>query len=75
MDKRILKKIAKEWAAGILAHGTGMDSFDPELGLTCEEEGYIVEEVNRLGKSLLKSLDIEEPSANLNEIVGKYYEF
>ena len=38
MEKRILKKIAAEWASGILFHGTGTDSFDNE-GLTLDEEG------------------------------------
>jgi len=75
MQKRILKKIAAEWAAGILLHGTGMDSFEPELGLTYEEEGYIVEEVHRLGKSLMKTLEQDIPAANLEEIVQKYYDF
>ena len=71
MDKRILKKIAKEWAAGILYHGTGIDSFSGEE-LTIEEQGYIVDEVHKIGLRIFKD-DI--PSVELPEIVAKYYEF
>lgn len=72
MDKRILKKIATEWAAGILLHGTGMDSFSKEEGLTNEEEGYIVEEVGKIALRITKG---EIPSVSLTEIVKKYYDF
>ena len=75
MDKRVLKKIAKEWAAGILYHGTGMDSLSSELGFSYEEKGYIVGEVHKIGLSIMKTIESETPSANLDEIVGKYYEF
>jgi len=71
MDKRILKKIAAEWASGILFHGTGMDSFDDE-GLTPDEEGYIVEEVQKIALRITKG---DVPNANLPEIVKKYYDF
>ena len=71
MDKKILKKIAKEWAAGILYHGTGMDSFSGEE-LTAEEQGYIVNEVHKIGLRIFKD-DI--PSVELSKIVAKYYEF
>lgn len=75
MDKRILKKIAKEWASGILFHGTGMDSFDTDSGLTQDEQGFIVEEVQRLGMSLMKGIGKEEPETSLDVIIRKYYEF
>ena len=72
MDKLILKKIAKEWAAGILYHGAGTDSFEEGGGLTSEEEGYIVDEVQKIAKRILKG---NTPGDNLNLIVQKYYEF
>ena len=72
MDKRILNKIAKEWACGILFHGTGMDSFTEEDGLTYEEEGHIVNEVAKIALRITKG---EKPSVNLSEIVKKYYTF
>jgi hypothetical protein len=73
MQKRILKKIATEWAAGILLHGTGMDSFDEEEdGLTPDEAGYIVEEVGRIALRITKG---ETPSSQLIDIVQKYYDF
>lgn len=73
MQKRILKKIAAEWAAGILLHGTGMDSFDEEEdGLTPDEAGFIVEEVGKIALRITKG---EQPSPKLIDIVQKYYEF
>ena len=73
MQKRILKKIAAEWAAGILLHGTGMDSFDEdEDRLTSDETGYIVEEVGRIALRITKG---EVPGVNSIEIVQKYYDF
>ena len=68
MDKKILKNIAKEWAAGILL-ATGMDSFDNE-GLTYEEEVYIIKSVHQISKKIR-----ENPSGSLTNIVEKYYEF
>lgn len=72
IDKLICKKIAKEWAAGILYHGTGMDSFTYENGLTSEEKGFIVEEVHKIGLRIIKG---DKPSVQLSEIVKKYYDF
>jgi hypothetical protein len=72
MDNRILNKIAKEWACGILFHGTGMDSFTEEEGLTYEEEGYIVNEVQKIALKITKG---DTPSPNLTEIVKKHYTF
>lgn len=73
MDKRILKKIAKEWASGILYHGTGTDSFNEEEdGLTIDEAGYIVELVHKEGLRLMKGI---KPKVTLIDIVKKYYEF
>lgn len=72
MDKRILNKIAKEWACGILYHGTGADSFDEDDGLTPEEQYYIVDQVH---KEALKITKGKRPDVNLTEIVKKYYTF
>ena len=72
IEKRILNKIAKEWASGILYHGTGSDSFDEDDGLTSEEQLYIV---NQVQKEALKITKGELPSVNLTDIVKKYYEF
>jgi len=70
MDKIILKKIAKDWAKGIL-FATGMDSFDDDSPLTYEEQGYIVEEVQKIGLKLTDG-DVE---TSLNDIIDKYYDF
>lgn len=72
MDKRILNKIAKEWASGILYHGTGGDSFEESDGLTVDEQQYIVKQVHKEALKITKGV---EPSSNLTEIVGKYYTF
>ena len=72
MDKQILNKIAKEWASGILFHGTGADSFNEEDGLTPDEESYIVDQVH---KEALKITKGDVPGHNLSEIVKKYYTF
>lgn len=51
MQKRILKKIAAEWGAGILLHGTGTDSFDEEEdGLSTCRERTLINIVKDYGK-------------------------
>lgn len=72
MDKRILNKIAKEWASGILFHVTGADSFNEDDGLTSEEQYHIVEQVHKEALRIMKEI---KPSVNLSEIVKKYYTF
>lgn len=47
-----------------------MDSFDEDSLLTIEEQGYVVEEVQKIAMKITKD-DIE---VNLDDIVGKYYE-
>lgn len=72
MEKRILNKIAKDWAKGIL-FATGTDSFDEELDyiLTIEEQSYIVEKVQEIGDRLTK----DKRESNLSTIIKKYYDF
>lgn len=68
MDKRILKKVAKEWAKGILL-ATDLQSFDGDL--TPDEEQFIVDEVRLIAERLTK----EPPLGSLPEILKKYYVF
>lgn len=70
-NKRILKKIANEWAAGILFATEG-SSFDEEMDeiLTAEEQEYIIDHVESIARKLASG-DIH---SNLNVIVKKYSE-
>jgi len=68
MDKRILKKIAKDWAKGIL-YSTGTDSFDDDSLLDIDEQQYVVEQVQNIALKIAKG-NIE---TNLDDIVAKYY--
>lgn len=70
MNKRILKKIAKDWAKGILFSTEG-GSFEASMGLTHEEESYIIEEVHKIGRRIIGG-NIE---VDLEEIIKKYYTF
>ena len=72
MDKRILKKIAKEWCKGILL-ANELDAFDDKLDeiLTPEEQQFIVEESHKIPKRITS----EPYSSSLEQIVGKYYDF
>lgn len=72
MDKRILNKIAKEWASGILYHGTGADSFEDETGLTPDEQYYIVNQVRKEALRITKGI---KPKVDLTEIVKNHYTF
>ena len=69
MDKLILKKIAKDWAKGIL-FSTEADSFDEDSLLSVEEQYYVVEEVQKIAMRLTNG-NVE---VNLDEIISKYYE-
>ena len=72
MSKSIIKKIAKEWAKGVLI-ACQTDSFDEliEEGLLTEKEaGDIVEEVEKIADRITS----EETSTSVREIVGKYFE-
>lgn len=72
MQKRILKKIAKEWCAGILLACDG-DSFDEDVdGLTSEEVDYILNEVEKIA---VKINDKQVPETSVKKIVEKYYSF
>lgn len=75
MDKRILKKIAKEWASGQLL-GSDMSSFvcDPDIDMSYEEIVYIVDEVHKIAFNIIKDLDIEHPQQKLSGIIDRYYE-
>lgn len=68
MDKAILKKIAQEWAKGILL-ATNMDSFDEEL--EHEEQVYVLNEVHNIANRITK----ETASGSLPVIINKYYDF
>jgi hypothetical protein len=68
MDKRILKKIAKEWAKGILL-ATELQSFEESL-LDEEEQDYVVSQVHKIAESITK----EESIPSLEGIISKYYE-
>ncbi len=68
MDKRILKKIAKDWAKGIL-FATGTDSFEENSIMSLEEQQYIVNEVQNIGMKLTDG-NVE---TSLDDIVAKYY--
>lgn len=65
LKKWQIKEIARRWAAGILAHGTDIDSFDDQL--CAGDQILIVHEVHRIGKSLLKKDD--EMSMSLEKII------
>lgn len=69
-NKRALKKIAKEWAAAILVN-CETDSFDEDMSLTEEQEGYIVEQVKEIGLKLMKSIDGDCPESDLRVIVDR----
>ena len=69
MDKLILKKIAKEWAKGILL-ATGVDSFDDKSLLSIEEQTFIVNEVHEIANRLTN----EKQEGTLDDIIDKYYE-
>jgi len=68
MDKRILKKIAKEWVAGIL-FSTGGDSFDKDSLLSQEEQDFVLKEVHKIAWKFADK-DIEP---TLDIIISKYY--
>lgn len=68
MDKTVLKKIAKDWSAGIL-FATGSDSFEDDSLLNQEEQDYVVSEV----KKIARKLSDDPIQTSLKEIVGKYY--
>ena len=68
MDKRLLKKIAKDWAKGILI-ATAMDEDELDDVLNEDEQMYIVEEVKNIADRITSDTAI----TNLVEIVGKYY--
>ncbi len=68
MDKRILKKIAKDWAKGMLVH-TDIDCEFADEVLTIDEQMYIVDEVAKIGERLIKG----EAENNLEEIIRKHY--
>lgn len=72
MDKRILKRIAKEWCKGML-YANNLSSFDDELDalLSVEEQQYIVDETKKLADRITK----EDYSTSLAQLVKKYYEF
>ena len=70
MEKRILKKIAKEWAKSILL-ATEHDCEELEGVITVSEENYIVEEVKRIAERITK----ESYLPTLESIVSKYYEY
>lgn len=69
MDKRILNKIAKDWAKSILI-ATAMDCEELDDILSPEEQNYVVKEVEKVAGRITK--DVAE--TNLVAIVGKYYE-
>lgn len=71
MDKRILKKIAKEWTKGILlacdADAIG-DSVEDGI-LTEDEAAYVVEESHKIAERITS----EPYLPTLTAIVAKYY--
>jgi formate-dependent phosphoribosylglycinamide formyltransferase (GAR transformylase) len=69
MDKRILNKIAKDWAKSILI-ATAMDCEELDDILSQEEQDYIVEEVEKVADRITK----DKAETNLVSIVAKYYE-
>lgn len=73
MDKKVLKKISKEWCKGILLACDQSSFFELEDNgkLTSEEVQYIVNETYKIAERIT-----DEPySANLESIIDKYYEF
>lgn len=72
MDKRILKKITKEWCKGILL-ACETDAFSESVseGLITEEEaGYIVDEAHKLAERITDSRQLFD----VKEIIKQYYE-
>lgn len=69
MDKRILKKIAKDWAKGILV-STNMDSEFADEVLSYEEQKYIYEEVEKIGERIIDG----NTEASLDDIIKKHYD-
>jgi hypothetical protein len=70
MDKRILNRIAKDWAKSILI-ATEMDCEELDDVLSAEEQYYIIAEVEKIADRITKST----AETNLVSIVKKYYEF
>jgi hypothetical protein len=72
MKKTVLKKIAKEWACGILK-STGEDSFfDLENSIDYEDAAYIVQEVHKIGQSIIKNMDDNSIKSDLESIIKKH---
>lgn len=69
MDKRILNKIAKDWAKSILI-ATAMDCEELDDVLSQEEQNYIVKEIDKVADRITK----DAAETNLVAIVKKYYE-
>lgn len=67
-NKRLLKKIAQDWCKSILL-ANGMDSFDDDVLLTSEEQGYIVNECHKIAESLSD----RQTRFTLPEIIEQFY--
>ena len=69
MDKKILKKIAKEWCASILLANGGDSFWEIEDGLLTEDEqSYIVSESHNISRRIM-----EKPMVSLELIINRYY--
>lgn len=73
MDKRILKKISKEWCKGILL-ACESDAFGDLMSegvLTPEEVDYIIEEAMNTAERIFPNKPQE---FDVEKIVSRYYE-
>ncbi len=70
MDKRILKKIAKDWSKSILA-STDLSNFDKTADelLSLEEKQYIVNEVVNIANKISKN----DVAGSFENILKRYY--
>ena len=73
MDKKILKKIAKDWSASIL-RACDLESFtvlEEEGLLTMEESKYILDQTFKIAKKISD----DTFNGSLENIIKKYYDF
>ncbi len=67
MDKLILRKMAKDWAKGILL---ACDTTSWSEVLEQDENDYLVEEITKIADRITK----DDPLRSVDEIFEKYYE-
>ena len=71
MDKRILKKIAKDWAGSILfaCDMTSFQDLEEDGILTLEESEYILNQTHKIAKGITDNI----LGGSIETILEKYY--